>query len=237
MIRIIYAAGIAKDLKSRPVHVRAEDKIMKTFSKIIILILVAIWLPLGCSDDDNPVQSEAPFAMDAFPMAVGNKWVYSVTDTILDKVDTISVLAIDTTTLFNNEFAYVWLYSDTGYTMNIDFVSVVGDTAKFYRNRSAEPWRILVFPIEVGQNWTLSKDVGIDTSQVMVEEMISVPFEESNAFRIDTELIPRIMDAIEGSSVWIAPGVGMVRMEYYSGFRIIDSYEIWELIDYLPASE
>ena len=82
---------------------------MKTYfytAVISVMVMVLLMLMLvGCSDDDNPVNSNSVFTMTKFPMAVGNKWVYSVNDTIQGTIDTISVLAFDTTTLFNGEFA------------------------------------------------------------------------------------------------------------------------------------
>jgi hypothetical protein len=209
---------------------------MQKFKKGISVSVLLVLLIIGCSDDDNPVQSNPVFTMNQFPMAVGNKWVYTVVDTILQTADTVSVLAFDTTTLFNGEFANVWLITDTRYEMHIDFVSVVGDTVKFYRDRSSIPYRIYVFPIEVGQSWGFPWNIGWDNTEVTAYELVAVPFGDFNAFRIETNLTPMQLDTIEGSLVWVAPETGLVRMEYYSGFRIIESYEIWDLIDYIPAS-
>lgn len=209
---------------------------MKTYFYIVVISVTVLLFHVGCSDDDNPVNSNSVFTMTEFPMAVGNKWVYKVNDTIQGTVDTISVLAFDTTTLFNGEFANVWIYTDTRYETHFDFVSVVGDTVKFYRDRSGVPNRILIFPIEVGNSWGLHRGIGWDTTQVTSYGTIEVPAGSFDAYRVDTDLIPMQLDAIEGSSVWISPNLGMVRMEFFSGFRVIDRYEIWELIDFLPAS-
>jgi hypothetical protein len=199
----------------------------------INLIFAALWA--GCSDKKTPAGPASVFTIDRFPVSIGNQWIYSVRDTILGTIDTIRVMVFDTTTLPNGELATVWFYSDTGYRVHVNFVSIVGDTVKFYRDRSARPGRIFVFPIEVGKGWRLSRASGRDTSSVTAKEWVSTPLANFTAYRINTELMPLPLDVFEGSSVWLAPYIGFVKMEYFQGFRVMEKFEVWELLDYLPA--
>ncbi len=42
------------------------------------------------------------------------------------------------------------------------------------------------------------------------------------------------MDPMRNLTIWMAPNIGMVKMELAEGFRIIEKFEIWELIEYYP---
>lgn len=208
---------------------------MKTTCFLFISIIM-IWLALaGCDvNKKNPVQQESAFTMSEFPMDVYTRWTYSVHDTITGTYDTVDVLIFDTTHFPEEHYATVWLFSGLVNSYGRDCVSIFGDTLKFFHNRSSVADRYLVFPIEIGNGWGFSHNAGYDSDVVVTEEPVSVPYGEMTAYRIHCETTPLALDLIRFSNIWLAPGVGLVKAEYASGFRIVDHYEIWELIEFRP---
>jgi len=209
---------------------------MKTI-RISFVFAVLLGLALaGCSDDDtNPVNQTSAFTMDKFPMNIGATWKYSVRDTVADLYDTVDVVVFDTTRFPDDHFSAVWLYSGINYISSRDNVSIFGDTLKFFRDRSSVADRYLVFPIELGNGWGFNHSAGHDTDFVDAKEIVDVPYGQVTAYRIRSNTFPLALDLIRFSKVWVAEDIGIVRAEYASGFRIVDHYEIWELLEYRPS--
>jgi hypothetical protein len=187
----------------------------------------------GCSDDDtNPVNHISVFSMANFPMDIGVTWKYSVHDTVADTYDTVDVVVSDTTRFPDNHFCAVWLYSGVNYISSRDNVSIFGDTLKFFRDRSSVADRYLVFPIELGNGWGFNYSAGHDTDFVDAKEIVDIPYGQMAAYRIRSITAPLALDVIRFSNIWITEDVGIVRAEYASGFRVVEHYEIWELIEF-----
>ncbi len=190
----------------------------------------------GCSDDDTiPVYHAPVFSMADFPMGIGVTWTYSVHDTVADTYDTVDVVVSDTTRFPDDHFSAVWLYSGINYISSRDNVSIFGDTLKFFRNRSSVADRYLVFPMELGNGWGFDYSAGHDTDFVDAKEIVDVPYGQMTAYRIRSTTAPLALDLIRFSTIWITEDVGLVRAEYASGFRIVEHYEIWELIEFKPS--
>lgn len=207
---------------------------MRSIQKTIIvsiIIFVSIW---GCSETEPPVVSEQSFTLSRFPMSVGSRWVYSIRDSLSDYIDTVVVnidyseVIIDFESNFRLEYRYL-NKSDT------DAVQIVGDSIDYFDSIGGALNRRLVFPIEPNSEWAYSVSHGYRVSSVIAEEEISLPAGDFTAYKIETQLSPMIMDLIEQSNIWVTPNVGIVKMELITGFRAVDRFEIWDLIEYQLA--
>lgn len=207
---------------------------MRSIQKTIIvstIIFVSIW---GCSETEPPVVSEQSFTLSRFPMSVGSRWVYSIRDSLSDYIDTVVVnidyseVIIDFESNFRLEYRYL-NKSDT------DAVQIVGDSIDYFDSIGGALNRRLVFPIEPNSEWAYSVSHGYRVSNVIAEEEISLPAGDFTAYKIETQLSPMIMDLIEQSNIWVTPNVGIVKMELITGFRAVDRFEIWDLIEYQLA--
>ena len=198
----------------------------------LLVITVGIVL-VGCSESDKAeiTGPEAVFSIDQFPMKVGTQWTYSVHETISDTHDTITIGIIDTTTVFD-EPATIWVSVGRDYDPGLQFVTVVGDTVKFYCDRCAVPHRMFVFPVEVGNSWGFSSSFGAENCAVLPDTTINVSAGNYNTATVSQVLIPIQLDLVLYSTTWLAPDVGVVRYELKSGFRIADTWTIWELLEY-----
>jgi hypothetical protein len=190
----------------------------------------------GCSDDVcNPVNHTSIFGMDAFPMDIGALWKYSVHDTVADTYDTVDVIIFDSTRFPDDHYATVWMYAGVNYITGRDCVSIFGDTLKFFHDRSSVADRYLVFPLELGNGWGFNHSAGHDTDFVDAKEIVDVPYGQVTAYRIRSNTFPLALDPIRFSNIWLAEGIGIVRAEYAWGFRIVEHYEIWELLEFRPS--
>jgi hypothetical protein len=217
--------------------IKEEGSIM-TRPVILFSAAALILIAYGCGDDtSHPLQQQGAFTLDMFPRAIGDAWTYSIHDTITGRRDTLDVFVYDTTLLFGKEPGTVWLLVDTDYVAHLDFVTNVGDSLKFYRDRCGVPYRVLVFPFDFGSGWRFDYSGGSDSSLVAAKEIVDLPYGQVQAYRVDAETYPVIMDEIRYSSAWLTPEIGLVRAEYTEGFRVITKHEIWELIDFHLADE
>ena len=208
--------------------------------KYLIMLTLALTLFSGCGDDDITGDSEPYFDWFMFPMSAGDYWVFSLIDTVSGQADTLEVRIIDTTTIFT-EKATTWTFDFVHNNMHPDelqFVSLVADTLKFYQDRCSEPYRILILPFKEESSWDHSYQSAFHYTNMVVDYgMVSVPAGIFKAYQIDTEFQTSIPEALWRVSIWISPFKGIVRMEYVEGFMIPDKDEIWELIEYHVDTE
>ena len=204
---------------------------MRSILKTIIvssIIFISIW---GCSDTESPVVSDELFTLGRFPLSIGSRWVYSIRDSLSDYIDTVVVTAdyseviIDFESVFHLEYRFL-NKADT------DAVQIVGDSVNYFDSVGGALNRRLVFPIDLNSEWAYSGIYGYKVSNVIAEDEISVPAGGFTAFTIETILSPVIMDLIDNSNIWVTPDIGIVKMELITGFRAVDRYEIWELVEY-----
>jgi hypothetical protein len=208
---------------------------MRRSSVLLIFLLCLVFvfgsLP-GCDNKGTESHEQSgPFTIDRYPAAIGTQLVYLVTDTISGASDTITAKIVDTTLLFGKEPASTWIYSLSRYGF-VEFVSKVGDSLKFYRDRSGIPHRILVFPLETDKHWSVPVSAGNDSCYIATHENLATPAGLFETYRIDTRLNPLALDVISDSYLWAAPRTGLVQMHLITGFRVIEHYEIWQLIEY-----
>ena len=168
-----------------------------------------------------------------FPNYVGSYWKYvrydslSWPDTV--RIDTVLVSIVDTTVLSNDETASVWVYEFED-RPDTQYVSIVNDTVRVYRN--AEPSYldyIYIFPLEVGKSWGTTV---WDSSRVVDEEEITVPFGTfQKSFRVD-RLATGTVDYYLSTSAWIVNKVGMVQLNrFIYGIGPL-AHDRWELLNY-----
>ncbi len=194
------------------------------YSGLIILLLPFIFIACeNSTENKNPTQGTS-----LFPNTVGDKWIYTVNDSVSGLVDTLTLQIIGTTTGDGKTFT-VWVrnskvYNDTFY-VNIDH-----DTVKYYDNPVPNVIdHKLVFPLDIGNYWKNPNQL-YDSTNVNSIELVAVPANTyNNAYRIERNWTSF---NIHGFSItWFVNNVGIVKMyQRIQGFDNIK--ESWELIRY-----
>jgi len=209
---------------------------MRAFRISFVFVAILGLALAGCGDDDCiPVNHTSVFGINDFPMDIGAMWKYSVHDTVAGTYDTVDVVVFDSTRFPENHYATVWLYAGINYVTGRDCVSIFGDTLKFFHDRSGVADRYLVFPIELGNGWGFDHSAGHDSDFVSAKEIVDLPYGRVTAYRIRSKTDSPALDAIRFSNIWLAEGIGIVRAEYAWGFRFVEHYEIWELLEFRPS--
>jgi hypothetical protein len=203
-------------------------KVLYSFTALLIIFAI---LP-SCSDDNITASKKRTLGLKDFPNEIGNGWSYLVTDTINGESRTLGVYISDSVTIYGGSKGLTWLYIDSEWVYYTDFIFTFDDSIWFFRETVGYPYRMLDFPLEIGKNWSYNVQGGIDVCSVLTVEKVNVTAGEFDAFRVETGVNFLALDPIYFSKLWIVPGVGIVKMEIATGFRIIESYEIWELISY-----
>jgi hypothetical protein len=167
-----------------------------------------------------------------FPNKIGCQWIYKVTDTLSETIDTVTVSVIDTTTLAEHLPASVWVLSGKD-MIDTQYVRVVSDTVTIYPTRDISLLAAMyIYPLEVGESWTYNHRLGnattiVDGSGVFVVD--SVAFR--NSFRVVTVVRGIVFDDISTYTVWLAPGTGMIWMNQFEEFNYsLLAIQRWELI-------
>ncbi len=204
---------------------------MKLAKTILCMISITLIMVLSCGKDEKPSQPVDKFTIDDFHNAVGTHWLYGIEISPSGLQGITEVHINDTTTLFGSESATTWIFSDSDqYFADIQFVSIVGDSVRYYCDRCSVPYRILIFPLEVGKSWQADVMEGEAFCKVQAIVDISVPAGEFKTYRVYIDLPPSDMfpETNEKTTLWISPEVGMVKME-----RVTEPVkEIWELVLY-----
>ena len=191
-----------------------------------------------CSNEHNPVSPLPPIEIDQFPMTVGSRWLYSAEDTVQGLIDTIEVEIARVDDTSNGQLTTVWHYQSRHNQIGrvTEYVTVLADTVYFQGERTRSSHLKLVFPIAGGASWSDLQAVGLYVTEVEAEAPTIVPAGTFQAFKVRTDVDPKALDIVLGSRVWLAPGVGFVKIEHIFGHRIPEQYQIWTLLSYTPAS-
>lgn len=191
-----------------------------------------------CSDQHNPVRSLPPIEIDQFPMTVGSRWLYSVEDTIQGLIDTVEVEIARVDDISSGQLTTIWHYHSrhNQIARADEYVTVLADTVYFQDERTRATYLKLVFPIVGGASWSDLQAVGAYETEVEVEVLTIVPAGKFQAFKVRTDVNPLALDLVLGSRFWLAPGVGFVKIEHIFGFRLVEQYQVWELLSFTPAS-
>ncbi len=167
-----------------------------------------------------------------FPQNVGNKWKYKVTDEEGTVKDTVTIEVVGTTTLQNGESASIWVYSGD-YRMwpyglfDTLYLATRGDTLVYYQfwQNDLMPFLGYIIPFQVGNKWT-SLWLNAYTGVTVLEKV------GNGAYRMEHRI--QYTEGYDKSYNWIAPYVGLVKMDLYSEYFMPYYYREghWELIWY-----
>jgi hypothetical protein len=185
-------------------------------------------------DFSNFIPPQGSFNLSEFPSSDGMWWDYQVQNNLIDCdcFDTLHVAVAESATIA------LWTYEYPSYTYQ-EYTDIRNDTLLyFYFNQIGQPYKGLVFPIELGNSWSVFHP--FDTSTVNGYEFVLLPNGMTyDAYHIRTRLIcgdecERIED------VWIVSDIGIVKkrileIDYniYGGGIISD--EIWYMFNYFGS--
>lgn len=177
----------------------------------------AVLLVLGMQSPAARAADESKPGQDYYPMKAGSKWIYSgdvngqkisMTNQIakIENIDGVSLSRLET---LNAQMAVV---------ANEHLAS----TAKgVFRHRingieSDPPFCILKYPVKSGETWKVDSKVGNDviTGSCTVEkEEVTVPAGKYTTMKVTTkaEVVPSGQKV--DNTVWLAPGVGIVKQK------------------------
>jgi hypothetical protein len=196
---------------------------MKTYQIVLFwTIILVICIVFSCNPENEIIPEEPPkdvtFEIDEFPLAVGNKYRYSVIETGTRYVDTLTMEIIDSkegefyvnlqrwkifggkqdSALFklsSNEISYKGLNTQTNYSFFSDFK--------------------LKFPMKVGSKWVQSfpgdtiRVISIADSIVYFDRKYFDVFFLKRIY-VDNALGIRLIQTLE-----IKPGIGILKQSFY----------------------
>lgn len=202
-------------------------KLKKSFiySGLVILLLPLMFMACeNSTENKNP----SPSAATLFPNVVGDRWTYTIHDSLTGSVDTLNMKIVGTTT-GNGKSLTVWAVDSRIYTDTL-YVHIDRDTVKFYDD--PVPNNVdykFVFPLMIGNHWMNQYQL-YDSTMVKSIEWVTVPADTYNdAYRIERHWTSF---NIHGYSItWFVNNIGIIKMDRsILGFDNIR--ESWELISY-----
>jgi len=195
--------------------------------RIAVILFAWTLLLTACEkqeSDDDINETEANY----FPNSLGSYWKYQRQDHLTNTTDTISV-TITGDTIVSDKIYAVWEY-DYGQRIDILYVSQNDDSVKFYTSHFNWMDRLYITPFELGLGWK-TPPFNSDTSYVSaVGEIFINGRSYENVARIErsTESFNYFLD----ESIWIKPGVGLVKFQFNADNSGAESNETWELIEF-----
>jgi hypothetical protein len=174
--------------------------------------------------EDDIIETEASY----FPNSLGSHWEYQRQNHLTNITDTFSVTITGDTTV-SDELYMVWEY-DFGERVDIQYVSQNDDSVKFYKSNFNWIDRLYIIPFELGLGWN-TPPFSPDTSYVSaVGDILINGSDYENVARIErsTESFNYFLD----ESIWIKPGVGLVKFQFEAYNIGAESNETWELIEF-----
>jgi len=203
-------------------------------NRIIIPILLLI-SNFGCNE---PTQVNLTQKSD-FPSSVGNEWTYATYDSIAHTLGTMEVQILNDISNSDTQSTELWQFKSETDTDTV-VVVIRKDTVLFlnydlYPERNYPVLNLipkLVFPLEVGNTWTING--GSRADKVLVDSLgnISVPAGKfTNAFQIKEEW--RSLNASGSSVVWFVPKLGIVWLQIKAGNMVtLNTNTVWKLKAY-----
>ncbi|HXF99170.1 MAG TPA: hypothetical protein VNL69_00230 [Bacteroidota bacterium] len=163
-----------------------------------------------------------------FPNTEGLQWVYERYDSVAQRRDTVTVLALGLDTLPSNILARIWHHFYGDGRRDTQYVSVVADTLRIFSDPNS-PWygAKLVFPLSLGKRW--AGDFVRDSYQVLHIGAITVP---AGQFPVSYLVEEQRYTFNDYGRVrrWLAPNIGIVRMNRRATWDFTN--ESWELLSY-----
>lgn len=195
----------------------------------IIKVLIVLTVTLLLSACENSTENNPrPDSTSTLPNKVGDKWIYSVYDSLSNTADTL-IISIIGTTISNGKQLTIWTRKSDFYNDTI-FVNVDRNTVYYYDDPypNVVDYKI-VFPLEVGRYW-INPDKAHDSSTVKAIELVTVPVDNfTDAYRIERDW--GSFNVYGHSVTWFVDNVGVVKLyQRIQGFDNIK--QTWELLSY-----
>lgn len=196
-------------------------------SKYKFLLVLFLPIILAACDNSTGNISPQPVNSSVFPNTVGDKWVYSVYDSLTNSTDTLTVEIVGTNSGSTN--ATIWYFSSRIYNDSM-IVKVNKDTVYFYEaNNPTLIDHKIVFPLQVNKYW-YSNMVGFDSTIVRSKESVTVPADTyPDAYRLERKWGG--LNVYGSSTTWFVNNVGIIK--FYR--KITGDYfitETWVLLSY-----
>ena len=200
---------------------------MKTKNNMIVMLFVLCLVDLSCTLDRNPLTPEARDASVIMPLEIGDRWIFDVTD--FDSTCSVLKRFVDTLVIVGDKVinGQRWYVTNEGCIV---------------RNSPEGLWSALLVDGEIS-NLTLAAKYPGSTGErwyygyatiVSADMVLKVPYGEFHCYKYEDT-----MNLEDTPSVsYLAPGVGILRAEYY---RVTSDgrsymYEVAELKDVIMGS-
>lgn len=193
---------------------------MKQLKWLLLLFLATI---TSCNKSNSQTDKEASY----FPNSIGNKYVYSVTDTAANSTYNLTV-AIVGQALIGSKSVTIWTYTYPAY-VDTNYVYANADSVVFYDKTKTSIVNVYHLPIIVGAKWC--NKFNADTSKVVSNLNLTVKAGTfDNAYLIqDNANAPNY---ILNRSQWYAPNIGLVKLKIHEINLGAITSQSWELIKY-----
>ena len=199
---------------------------LRRFNYSVIGIALMIMLTsfiTGCGEDDDPVNDPTILSTDYVPIEVGNSWTFIDAESPLDS-GTISITG--TRQLADGKTVYIAVVtfesSRHAAFSKLGYLSQATNDLLLFHETLEDLEGDLVYkpPIRVGVKWEGENR----QAEVVAQETVSTPAGVfQNCFRLNAQ----IEDKSGYYSIWLAIGVGPVKMEY----RELDYWEEYEELE------
>jgi len=200
---------------------------MKTILKILFLSGIIGITAFSCGNEKqprpNPLPTDHLTAKEAFPNQVGDRWTYSVLDTINKTTQTV-VMRISRDSFFKNGKTYkIWQYRLFGKNRT-NYVNITADTVGIFNSNSIH--KTYLFPLYLNKSWT-----GPGKCKVIKIETVTVP---AGTFK-NCYVIHRVSLSYNyrlDEYVWLKPHVGIIKRQTFEYNFAPPTYRVWKLTDY-----
>ena len=181
---------------------------------------------------ENPILPNPPsndtIVAETFPNQIGDRWTYSVFDSIHKTNQTVVVKIVGDTIFKNGEKFKIWVYNypyktDTGY------VNIVGDTVRL-NTKYGILNTMYLFPLYKDKSWLSGLGMNL-TTKVEKIEIITVPAGIfNNCYDIQTVIASYNYVLIQDN--WFEPKVGIIQKHIYENNLGHSRREMWKLASY-----
>jgi hypothetical protein len=197
---------------------------------IKLLVLSAVTVYFAACESSTSNTNPKPADTDVFPNKVGDKWTYSVYDSLSGTTDTLNVQIVGTTLNTNNKSLKIWIFNSRFFNDSL-FVSVTDSAVIFYEDRNATLLnQVFEFPLEINKYW-MNPNLQFDSTMVTAKESVTVPSGTyPDAYRLERTWLS--LNVHGHSKTWFVNNIGIVKLyERIQGFDNINQTR--ELLSYI----
>ncbi|MGF7231391.1 hypothetical protein [Arachidicoccus sp.] len=193
---------------------------MKRLKWLLLLFLTTI---MSCKKSNPQTNKEESY----FPNNIGNKYVYSVTDTAANSTYNLTVAIVGQASI-GSKHVTIWTYT---FPTNIDtnYVYANVDSVVFYDKTKTSIVNVYHLPIIVGAEWR--NKFNADTSKVVSNLNLTInagTFDNAYLIQDNAHAPNYFLDR----SQWYIPNVGLVKLKIREINLGAITSQSWELIQY-----